>query len=174
MSVEVNNPDSSGGGGGGGGGSGCFIATAANGSEMKSHVKMLREFRDRFLLTNPVGKSLVNSYYTYSPHLPNYVPKHKALRATIRFCLLPFAGVSWLALRICPAHTVRMLISIVMLVSLSMRTVLRRLHARLFRPTLRAQKRQVSVAKYVLFALLVNVLLRMVQLNRVEDDCLKW
>jgi hypothetical protein len=96
---------------------------------MKSHVKVLREFRDRFLLTNPVGKSLVNSYYTYSPPLADYVAKHEALRATVRLCLLPVVGVSWLALRIGPAITVIMLISIVLLVSLSMRTVLRRIRA---------------------------------------------
>jgi hypothetical protein len=126
MNVKVNNPGSSGGGGGGGG---CFIATAAYGSAMKPHVKVLREFRDRFLLTNPVGKSLVNSYYTYSPPLPNYVGKHEALRATVRLCLLPVVGVSWLALRIGPAITVIMLISIVLLVNLSMRTVLRRIRA---------------------------------------------
>ena len=41
---------------GGGGGGGCFIATAANGSRMEPHVKILRDFRDRFLLLNSMGK----------------------------------------------------------------------------------------------------------------------
>jgi hypothetical protein len=34
----------------GGGGGGCFISTAANGSQMEPHVKVLQEFIDRFLL----------------------------------------------------------------------------------------------------------------------------
>jgi hypothetical protein len=50
-------------GGGGGGGGGCFIATAAYGSQMAPHVKG----RDRFLLTNVVGKSFVHLYFKDSP-----------------------------------------------------------------------------------------------------------
>jgi hypothetical protein len=57
-SVEVHNPDSSGGGGGGGGG--CFIAAAADGSPLEPHViKVLREFRDHYLLTSGAGKTVI-------------------------------------------------------------------------------------------------------------------
>ena len=59
---EKKNPGASGGG--------CFIATAAYGSSMDSHIMLLREFRDRFLLTNPVGKDLVK------PH-PNVADLHR-------------------------------------------------------------------------------------------------
>ena len=38
------------GGGGGGGDSSCFIATAEHGSTMEPPVKLLRKFRDLFLL----------------------------------------------------------------------------------------------------------------------------
>jgi hypothetical protein len=71
--VNVENPGSSGGGGGGGG---CFIATAGRGSAKETLVTVLKEFRDRFLLSNSVGKSLVSLYYTYSPSLADHVAKH--------------------------------------------------------------------------------------------------
>jgi hypothetical protein len=50
--------------GGGGGGGGCFIATASYGSQVEPQVKILREFRDRFLLTNSVGRTVLHFYYT--------------------------------------------------------------------------------------------------------------
>jgi hypothetical protein len=37
-------------------GSGCFIATAAYGSPLAPHIKILSRYRDRFLLTNGIGK----------------------------------------------------------------------------------------------------------------------
>ena len=48
-----------------GGGGGCFIATAAYGSPLASHVKVLSIFRDHFLLTNGIGKRFVSFYNAY-------------------------------------------------------------------------------------------------------------
>ncbi len=82
-----------------GGGGGCFIATAAYGSLMERHVKILRKFRDRFLFTNCVGKTLVNLYYKYSPPLADLIAEHDNLRAMVRVSLLPFVGFSQVALK---------------------------------------------------------------------------
>jgi hypothetical protein len=41
------------------GGGGCFIATAAYGSDIESHVQVLRQFRDRFLVTLVFALSLL-------------------------------------------------------------------------------------------------------------------
>jgi endonuclease YncB( thermonuclease family) len=78
----------------------CFIATAAYGSQMEPHVKILRDFRDRFLLGNTVGRIFVRLYYTYSPPMADFIKKHDKLRAMVRITLLPVVGVGWVALKI--------------------------------------------------------------------------
>jgi hypothetical protein len=83
-----------------GGGGGCFIATAAYGSYMEPHVKALRDFRDRVLLTNNIGRSFVELYYTYSPSVADFIAKHTSLQRVARWSLLPLVGVSWVALNL--------------------------------------------------------------------------
>ncbi len=85
--------------GGGGGGGGCFIATAAYGSPMAPQVKILREMRDRFLLTNSLGKALVNFYYAHSPAAADFISRHAGLRAMVRLALSPLVGLAWIALK---------------------------------------------------------------------------
>jgi subtilisin family serine protease len=85
--------------GGGGGGGGCFIATAAYGSPMAPQVKVLREIRDRFLLTNSPGKALVNFYYAFSPAAADFISRHAGLRAMVRLGLLPLVGLGWITLK---------------------------------------------------------------------------
>jgi filamentous hemagglutinin family protein len=84
----------------GGGGGHCFIATAAYGSALDSHVSTLRAFRDRFLLTHSAGRAFVAFYYEHSPALANYISRHDGLRAAVRVCLLPLIGMSWVALNL--------------------------------------------------------------------------
>jgi len=91
-----------GGGVGGGGDSGCFIATAVFGSPIEKRVKVLRDFRDRFLLTNTVGDIFVRIYYTYSPPMAEFIAKHEILRTTVRWGLLPLVGVTWVILNLGP------------------------------------------------------------------------
>ncbi len=90
-----------GGGGGGGGGDdddgdddgggdgGCFIATAAYGSYADEHVMLLREFRDKHLLTNAAGRELVDAYYAYAPPIADFIAEHGALKVATRFVLTP-------------------------------------------------------------------------------------
>jgi len=81
-------------------GGGCFIATAAYGSPAEGCVKILRLFRDVYLLPTKVGQTFVDAYYRYSSPLADFITKHNTLRAVVRWGLLPFVGVSWMALRL--------------------------------------------------------------------------
>ena len=92
------------------GGGGCFIATAAYGSLMEPHVKILRNFRDRFLLGNTLGDSFIRLYYTYSPPIADFISEHDNLRAIVRASLLPFVGMSWVALNMSPSATITLLL----------------------------------------------------------------
>jgi hypothetical protein len=90
----------------GGGSGGCFIATAAYGSSMAPNVRILREFRDRFLVKNRMGKSFVNLYYKYSPPMANFIIKHDNLRMIVRMTLFPLVGISWISLKLGITQTI--------------------------------------------------------------------
>jgi hypothetical protein len=68
----------------------CFIATAAFGSKNQTDVVLLRHFRDQFLLTNPLGKAFVETYYHYSPPIAQTIAGDVVLKFVTRVLLLPF------------------------------------------------------------------------------------
>jgi len=86
----------------GAGGGGCFIATAAYGSNMDRHVTILTEFRDRHLVTNPIGRGIVDAYYTLSPPVASYLHKHPFACAVVRYALVPITGIAYISLSIHP------------------------------------------------------------------------
>jgi len=67
----------------------CFIATAAYGSYMHDDVKILRDFRDEYLLTNTIGRKLVSAYYQYSPPIADYIRADDTRRMAARWLLTP-------------------------------------------------------------------------------------
>ncbi len=75
--------------GSGGGGGGCFIATAAYGSYLDPHVQVLRNFRDRYLLKNGLGREFVRLYHQYSPPVAALIKDHEILRTATRVLLTP-------------------------------------------------------------------------------------
>jgi hypothetical protein len=77
--------------------SGCFIATAAYGSYLDGHVETLRDFRDQYLVTNPVGSALVSVYYKLSPPVAEFIDDHPALKPVVRVGLLPAVAISTVA-----------------------------------------------------------------------------
>jgi hypothetical protein len=82
----------------------CFIATAAYGTPMADEVQTLREFRDRCLLTNPVGQALVDFYYRTSPPLADFINEHPSLKPIVRAGLLPAVALSALVVQTTPAE----------------------------------------------------------------------
>ncbi len=121
-----------GGGGddGGGGDGGCFIATAAYGSPMGRHVKLLRDFRDRFLLTNPMGRAIIYLYSTYSPSVADFIARHDALCLMVRWSLLPLVSVSWMALNIGLSVTLLFMGLLICFICASATIALRRIQLR--------------------------------------------
>jgi hypothetical protein len=92
-----------------GGGSGCFIATAAFGSKFEKHVRLLRRFRDIYLMPSKIGRVFVNAYYRYSPPVADFIADHDTLRAMVRWSLIPLIGLSWMLLHLGIAPTLLML-----------------------------------------------------------------
>ena len=76
-----------------------FVATAAYGSLFHPAVQLLRDFRDRFMLDNPVSRSLVHLYYRYSPPIADVISSNTILRPVTKTLLLPIVGSAWLTMR---------------------------------------------------------------------------
>jgi len=68
--------------------SGCFIATAAYGTETAEQLNVLRAFRDQVLLQSPVGSQFVKWYYKTSPPIADFISEHNLLRAVVRELLV--------------------------------------------------------------------------------------
>ena len=75
-------------------GSGCFIATAAFGTELEPEVVTLRKFRDEDLLTNKIGREFVSAYYKVSPPIADYIRERDNLRGAVRLGLRPLIYVA--------------------------------------------------------------------------------
>lgn len=83
-----------------GGNGGCFIATAAFGSYLHPFVRILRDFRDRILMTNRFGHSFVAWYYRASPPIAERIRTSETMKAGVRILLLPAVGFSYLCINL--------------------------------------------------------------------------
>jgi len=115
-----------------GGGGGCFIATAAYGSYMEPHVITLRSFRDEYLLSNKLGRLLVDGYYKYAPPVADFITKHGTLKAATRIALFPLVGIGYAFVNFGPLVTMTLL-SLVLALCIFLVSMYRR-RMRTYRP----------------------------------------
>lgn len=88
---------------------------------------MLSAFRNRFLLTNCVGKAFVDFYYTYSPPVADFITNHDTVSLLVWWSLLPIVGMSWMTLQLGLGVTRALLVLILALMSTIVVFFLRRL-----------------------------------------------
>ncbi len=93
----------------------CFIATAAYGSPMAPQVDAFRQFRNRFLLGNSLGKSFVRFYYDHSPKYAKIIAESETLRAMARFALWPLLAFVSLTLHFGFINAMIMLLAVFVL-----------------------------------------------------------
>jgi hypothetical protein len=71
---------------------------------MAPQIQILRDFRDQYLLTNPVGKALEDFYYQISPPIAEFITEHPALKPVVRAGLVPAVGMSAVVVNTTPAE----------------------------------------------------------------------
>jgi hypothetical protein len=59
-------------------------------------VEILRQFRDRYLLTNDLGRKFVAWYYRNGPVAANYIKDKPLVKAAVRLALYPLIAFSLL------------------------------------------------------------------------------
>jgi putative hemolysin len=91
------------------GSAGCFIATAAYGSPIAPQIQVLRDLRDQYLLTNPLGQAFVDFYYGTSPPVAEFITDHPCLKPIVRAALVPAVAISTIVMAATAAEKMAML-----------------------------------------------------------------
>lgn len=84
----------------------CAIASAYDATD-HDDLDKIREFRDNYLMTNPVGRGIVALYYdVFSPPVAAFIDGHPAVKPLARAALAPVVAVSTVAVDTTPAEKV--------------------------------------------------------------------
>ncbi len=102
---------------------GCFVATAAFGVNWSTEVLVLRDFRDRFLITNPPGRAFVRWYYRHGPGAAEWIAESDAARSLVRALLWPFVVLALFLLSAPSIVSFGMLLGVFTLIAIRKRRV---------------------------------------------------
>jgi hypothetical protein len=102
---------------------GCFIATAAYGSPSSSAVQVLREFRDRYLVTNAPGRAFVSWYYEHSPAVAAVLNEHPAWKPAVRAVLAPAVAVALFLNHTSPAMQMVVMVMLIVVTAILFRRI---------------------------------------------------
>ncbi len=94
----------------------CFIATAAFGTKFSPAVMLLRQFRDKYLLTNSPGRFFVEYYYKTSPPIAYFIAKNTILKKVVQVALIPAVIVAYLLMN--PLISILLLMCIMFIYSM--------------------------------------------------------
>lgn len=67
----------------------CYFGAVISGTPAERHIKTLRDFRDKYLLTNGPGRMLVKVYYHISPYLVESFRQSECARLLGRMIVIP-------------------------------------------------------------------------------------
>jgi len=82
----------------GGGAVGCCACASAYAGTDDSNLDIIRQFRDRYLMTNPVGRGVAALYYNvFSPPVAHFIDTHPQVKPLARAALTPVIAASTVA-----------------------------------------------------------------------------
>jgi hypothetical protein len=82
-------------------------------------IHILHQFRDEYMLTNPLGRALVDIYYRISPPIAEFITQHPVLKTIVRVGLLPAVAISTIVVNTTQAQKIA-IIGLVALVSVAL------------------------------------------------------
>jgi len=79
----------------------CIIATATYGSELSPEVRFLRSFRDEAVMSTFAGSEFMKVfnawYYSFSPHIADFISKQPLLKEAVKMLLYPLIGILYIS-----------------------------------------------------------------------------
>jgi len=67
----------------------CFLSSSVFGSPSHPYMVVLRDFKNKYLIHNALGRKIVDLYYSYSPLISDLILQFKVLKYAVRNSLIP-------------------------------------------------------------------------------------